>query len=220
MPLIMDGGGIPSLWAAKKNSLASGLARSYGTRAEFINLALINNMPDAALEDTEIQFLELLEIASGDIPVYVKLYSLPGIPRGERAQQHLRSHYLGLEDLWNSEFDGVIMTGTEPRHSDLRKEPYWSALTSVLDWAEHSTVSTVLSCLAAHAGVLYSDDIPRYALDDKRFGVFESKKVCDHAIVRSIPERIRAGMKAARTTCFPAAISCSVNRLKPAPTYS
>lgn len=188
MPLMMDGGGTPSLLAAKRNSRAAGLTRSDGTPAEFINVALINNMPDAALEDTETQFLELLETASGDIPVHVKLYSLPGIPRGERGQQHLRNHYLDLDDLWNREFDGVIMTGTEPRHADLRKEPYWNALTSVLDWAEHNTVSTVLSCLAAHAGVLYSDGIPRYAHDDKQFGVFESKKICDHAITRSIPD--------------------------------
>jgi len=190
MPLIMDGVGTPSFYAAKKSLDRASSTRSCGTRAEFINLALINNMPDAALEDTETQFFRLLEAASGDIPVYIKLYSLPGIARSNRAEQHLRKYYQDFEDLWDSDFDGVIMTGTEPRHSDLRAEPYWKLLTSVLDWAEGHTVSTVLSCLAAHAGVLYSDAIPRHALADKQSGVFEFRRACDHAITRSISETI------------------------------
>ena len=190
MPLIMDGGGTPSFWAAKKSVNSASSLRSFGTRAEFISLALINNMPDAALEDTETQFFRLLELASGDIPVYVKLYSLPGIPRSTRGEQHLRNHYRDIDDLWESEFDGVIVTGTEPHHLDLRAEPYWEVLTSVLDWAEQNTVSAVLSCLAAHAGVLYSDSIPRHRLAEKQFGVFEFRKTCDHAISRSIPDTI------------------------------
>ena len=97
-------------------------------------------MPDAALEDTEMQFFELLDAASGDIPVRVKLYSLSGVPRGDRGQQHLSSFYFGRDDLLNSRFDGVIMTGTEPRQPNLRNEPYWSALANVLDWAESNTV--------------------------------------------------------------------------------
>ena len=78
------------------------------------------------------------------------------------------------------------MTGTEPRQPDLRQEPYWSALTEVLDWAERNTASTILSCLAAHAGVLHSDGILRQPLDDKQFGVFESSKVCDHELTRHV----------------------------------
>jgi homoserine O-succinyltransferase/O-acetyltransferase len=187
MPLVMDGVRIPALWAGKQRPAG----KSYGLRADCVEIALINNMPDAALEDTESQFFELLDIASGDIPVRVKLYSLPNVPRSDRGHQHLRSFYLGIDDLLNSRFDGVIMTGTEPRHSNLRDEPYWSALASVFDWAEDNTCSTVLSCLAAHAGVLHSDGIPRHALGDKQFGVFEFKTNLDHALTRNSRDLVR-----------------------------
>ncbi len=103
---------------------------------ECVKIALINNMPDPALEDTEIQFFELLDAAAGDVSIRLKLYSLPGVPRGERGQQHLDSFYFGIDDLLNTRFDGLIMTGTEPRQPNLRNEPYWSHLTEVLDWAE------------------------------------------------------------------------------------
>jgi homoserine O-succinyltransferase len=184
MALIIDGGRVPPRWAERKGLRPLRFIDHYDSGAECVKIALINNMPDPALEDTEMQFMELLDAASGEIPVRLKLYSLPLVPRGDRGLQHLTSFYSGIGDLWNSQFDAVIMTGTEPKQPDLRNEPYWSALVEVFDWAERNTVSTVLSCLAAHAWVLYSDGIRRHPLSDKQFGVFESAKVCDHELTR------------------------------------
>jgi homoserine O-succinyltransferase/O-acetyltransferase len=191
MPLIIEGGRIPGRWAEKDNSRLVVPTESFDRHSEWVSLALINNMPDAALEDTELQFFELLDIASGDIPVILKLYSLTGIPRTERGQRHLNSFYLSLDDLWNSRFDGVIMTGTEPRQPDLRNEPYWPALANVIDWAESNTFSTILSCLAAHAGVLHSDGITRHPLSDKQFGVFDFATTANHQLTNGISERVR-----------------------------
>lgn len=147
-----------------------------------LRIALINNMPDAALEDTELQFGELLDRASGDVPVHLRLFSLPGVPRGERGMERLNRFYSGLNDLWNWRCDAAIMTGTEPHHANLREEPYWRELAEALDWASRHTASMVLSCLAAHAGVLDADGITRRPLRDKRFGVFEVKKKREHEL--------------------------------------
>jgi homoserine O-succinyltransferase len=191
MPLIIEGGRVPSRWVEKKRSSVVVPIDLYVKRAECVSLALINNMPDAAIEDTELQFFELLDDASGDAFVFLKLYSLTEVPRTDRGQRHLNDFYFGLDDLWANRFDGVIVTGTEPRQPDLRQEPYWSALTDVLDWAERNTVSTVLSCLAAHAGVLHSDGIQRHLLPDKKFGVFESATVSDHEFTRHATPLLR-----------------------------
>ena len=190
MPLIIEGGRVPSRWTEKRNPRPVASTDSHATR-DCISLALINNMPDPALEDTEFQFFELLDLASGGVPVTLKLYSLTGIPRTDRGERHLNTFYCGFDDLWNSRFDGVIVTGTEPHQPDLKDEPYWSTLTEVLDWAEENTSSTVLSCLAAHASVLHSDGINRRRLPDKQFGVFDSNKCCDHALTGRIAGRIR-----------------------------
>jgi len=190
MPLIIEGR-VPNGWAERVNSRAAAPAVGDAARAAGLSLALINNMPDSALEDTELQFFELLDIASEAVPVFLKLYSLTGIPRTDRGQQHLNSFYFSADDLWNNRIDGVIMTGTEPRSADLRDEPYWPALTTALDWAERNAASTILSCLAAHAGVLHSDGIRRHPLPDKQFGVFDFIKSADHALTSSTGERIR-----------------------------
>jgi homoserine O-succinyltransferase len=189
MALLIDGGRIPPRWAEQKNAAASSNGDDNGTKG--IRLAFINNMPDSALEDTEVQFMELIDAAAGDTPVRIKLFSLPNVPRGDRGQQHLSRFYSGIDGLWNSRFDALIMTGTEPVHSDLRQEPYWHAMTDVLDWAERNTASTILSCLAAHAGVLHSDGVQRERLPDKQFGVFESDNVRDHELTRHALRPIR-----------------------------
>jgi homoserine O-succinyltransferase len=189
MSLIIDGGRIPPRWA-DLTSLRSAVAADHAGAA-CVRIAFVNNMPDSALEDTEIQFFELLDAASGDIPLLLSLHSLSGVPRGERGQQHVSGFYRGAEELLDGPMDAVVMTGTEPRQPDLRNEPYWSALTSVLDWAESNTVSTILSCLAAHASVLNGDGINRHPLSDKQFGVFDFGKAVNHPLTGGTGERVR-----------------------------
>ena len=68
-------------------------------------------MPDPALEDTELQFFDLLDMASGDTPVFLKLFSLSGVPRTDRGQRHLNSFYFGCDDLWNSTWMASSLLG-------------------------------------------------------------------------------------------------------------
>src|SRR5207253_8742144 len=89
MSLILAGGRIPPRWAERKSSPPVVSIGDYTRQEESVKIAFINNMPDPALEDTEMQFFELLNAVAGDIPVRVKLYSLPGIPLGERGQWHV-----------------------------------------------------------------------------------------------------------------------------------
>jgi len=191
MPLIIEGGRIPSRWAER---LPLGTVIPIDGRVrhpEGISLALINNMPDPALEDTELQFFELLDIVSGDVPVYITLYSLTGVPRTERGERHLNSFYCPFDDLWQNQFDGVIITGTEPHHPNLRDEPYWGLLANLFDWAQQHTSSTILSCLAAHASVLHCDGVRRHPLPDKKFGVFDATRASDHALVSDAANMLR-----------------------------
>jgi homoserine O-succinyltransferase len=161
------------------------------SRAGVVQIGLLNNMPDAALEATERQFCELLDAAAGKIPVRLRLFELPEVPRGEAARRQMCGRYADLGALWNGRVDGLIVTGTEPRAADLKAEPYWGALARVVDWAQDGAVSSVWSCLAAHAAVLHMDGVRRHALPEKRFGVFEAANESGDAIVRGTAPRLR-----------------------------
>jgi homoserine O-succinyltransferase/O-acetyltransferase len=156
-----------------------------------IEIGLLNNMPDAALESTERQFIDLLQAAAGEIPVQLRLFWLPDVPRGDAARSRMSGRYGGIDDLWNARLDALIVTGTEPRAACLRDEPYWATLTRVLEWAQENTTSTVWSCLAAHAAVLHMDGIARHLLEEKRFGVFECTSALDHPLLAGVPARMR-----------------------------
>src|SRR5271170_6408647 len=189
MAMIIDDEQVPPRWAERESS-RPGSSVDHSRSADCVRIAFINNMPDTALEDTEMQFFELLDAAAGDVPVFLSLHSLTGVPRGERGQQHVSSFYGSTDELLKGQFDGVVMTGTEPRQPNLRNEPYWTALANVLDWAESNTASAILSCLAAHAGVLHSDGINRHPLSDKQFGVFDFAKASNHKLISGTSERI------------------------------
>ena len=154
--------------------------------AAVVDVALVNNMPDAALDATERQFRALLSAAN----VRLTMYSLPEVPRTEFGRRRVE-RYSNIDDLWDRRHDGLIVTGTEPLAADLEDEPYWSSLTRLLEWAERSTYSTILSCLAAHAGILHMDGIARRPLGAKRFGVFECVRVGDHPLTTTSADTFR-----------------------------
>src|SRR5712675_2088445 len=93
-----------------------------------IVIGLVNNMPDAALQTTERQFRELLFAASQGHVVSLRLFSLPELPRTEAGRSYVSERYADIRDLWTSHFDGLIVTGTEPRAPMLCDEPYWHTL--------------------------------------------------------------------------------------------
>jgi homoserine O-succinyltransferase len=164
-----------------------GLSEFQGSLADCLHIGLINNMPDAALVATERQFLTLLDSAANGVAVRLSLYALPEVPRSESGRRHISSYYSSVDDLWESQLDGLIVTGTEPRASNLADEPYWKTFTRVIDWAEQNTYSSVWSCLAAHAALFHLDGISRRRLSDKRFGVFECSRASDHELTAGTP---------------------------------
>jgi homoserine O-succinyltransferase/O-acetyltransferase len=166
-------------------------ARFNDSDVECIDIGLINNMPDTALASTERQFIDLLAAASGRMLVRLKRYSLPDVPRSNAARDYIRGACFDIGLLWGSRLDGIIVTGTEPRAPSLSDEPYWTSLTKIADWAEERSVSSVWSCLAAHAAVLHLDGIRRQPLADKRFGLFECTRVADHPLMKGTLSSLR-----------------------------
>jgi homoserine O-succinyltransferase len=142
---------------------------------EGIVVALINNMPDAALEATERQFGFLLDAASGDTPITLRYSTLPAVPRIGAAARQIEESYWDLEELKRSHVDAIIVTGAEPKTATLPEEPYWAQMVDVLHWARNHTTSSLWSCLAAHAAVLELDGIARQRLPLKCCGVFEQE---------------------------------------------
>jgi homoserine O-succinyltransferase/O-acetyltransferase len=144
-----------------------------------LQVGLVNNMPDAAMRATELQFARLLKEAAGSLDVRLRLFSMRSIPRSEETRSRMAGFYDDAAFLQAANVDALIITGAQPGAADLRDEPYWAELAHLIDWAEIGTVSTLFSCLAAHAAVLQLDGITRRALPTKLSGLYESVRVED-----------------------------------------
>ena len=152
-----------------------------------IRICLVNNMPDAALESTERQFRAMLATAATDRQIELIHYTLPSVPRGEAGEHHLLDRrYRDISEVRDAQLDGLIVTGTEPKLSDLRQEPYWEQMAELFDWIACEGPPTIFSCLAAHAAVLHYDGIERRRLPQKRFGVFEHNVVSSHELTQAL----------------------------------
>jgi homoserine O-succinyltransferase len=157
---------------------------------EALVVGLVNNMPDTALQATEQQFRRLITAAAGAQSVELHLIALPGVPRSDVGRRLLERGYEDTGILRRQKFDGLIVTGAEPRSAVLEDEPYWEALARLIDWARGGTHSTIWSCLAAHAAVRHLDGIARRRLPEKLYGLFACPAAAGH--------RLSAGLSAQR----------------------
>jgi homoserine O-succinyltransferase len=158
---------------------------------ELLTIGLVNNMPDAALQATERQFMRLLKAAAGRNRIHFHCFSLPSVHRSQTAKWRVDHQYTDIADLGRLQIDGLIVTGAEPNAATLPQEPFWQELTGIIDWAEANTRSTIWSCLAAHAAVLHLDGIERQRLDTKCSGVYDCSKVIDNWLTKDLPSPLK-----------------------------
>jgi len=166
-------------------------------------VGLVNNMPDPALGTTEWQVRELLSRAAGGRAVSLRIFSLPEVPRSAAGRDHVGRHHEDIAALWRDGVDGLIVTGTEPKAACFEDEPYWPALTRLIDWAGDCTVSTIWSCLASHAAAYWLDGIERQPLGRKMFGVFDCERACDTPLLAGLA-RWQTPCSRLNTVCEPA----------------
>src|ERR1700719_1687140 len=156
-----------------------------------LTIGLINNMPDAALQATERQFMRLLRQAAGDRSIDFHCFSLPSVHRAQTTKWRIDRQYTDIADLDRLQIDGLIVTGAEPNAATLPEEPFWQELTEIIDWAKTNTRSTIWSCLAAHAAVLHLDGVERQRLATKCSGIYDCFAVAEHWLTDGLPSPLR-----------------------------
>jgi len=152
-----------------------------------LRIALINNMPDLAFEETYRQFDRLSHLSSWSVEV--SCYYIESVPR----QMDLRSHpagYLPVDALYRTRPDAVIVTGSEPKEANLEDEPYWVELSELIRWAAETVPAVLLSCLASHAALLSLDGIQRIRLPRKQSGVYSQWVYTEHELADGLGWRL------------------------------
>ncbi|MDO5091761.1 MAG: homoserine O-succinyltransferase [Cardiobacteriaceae bacterium] len=140
-----------------------------------LHIGLLNMMPDGALHATERQFLRLIGNSNRIAQFYVHIFTVDGVPRSRDMKRYIDEHYEKFPDIAAQGLDGLIITGTNPVHADLRDEAYLPGMIDVLRWADGNVASILYSCLASHVAFRHFYGIEREPLAEKRFGVYQHR---------------------------------------------
>jgi len=148
---------------------------------EPLQVALVNNMPDAAVEATEAQFSRLLRRAAPGAALHLRRYGLASATRSETARRQMARSHEDVAALYARGADLLIVTGTEPRAERLESEPFFDDMARLVDWARGNTLGAVWSCLAAHVAVLAMDGLQRRRAAEKFSGIYRCEIIGDWA---------------------------------------
>ena len=138
-----------------------------------LHIGLLNMMPDAALQATELQFLRLIGDSNPIAQFYVHPFTLESLPRGDKARAHIKQYYETFDDIREQGLDALIITGANVIGPELSNQPFWKPLIEVADWSYENVTSTLCSCLATHAVMEFRYGQVRNPQKHKKWGVFK-----------------------------------------------
>jgi len=133
-----------------------------------LKVAILNLMPTKI--QTEIQLLRLL--GNSALQVDVTLLHTASHDSKNTASEHLINHYSSFAQVRRRKFDGLIITGAPVEQLPFEQVDYWSELKDIMNWAQENVFSTLNICWGAQAGLYHKFGVPKYPLNEKKFGVF------------------------------------------------
>ncbi|MEZ5542873.1 MAG: homoserine O-succinyltransferase [Pseudomonadota bacterium] len=152
-----------------------------------LHIGVLNMMPDAALAATERQFFRLVGESNPIAQFYMHPFTLPELPRGVQAREHIDRYYDTFAQVRAEGLDALIITGANVSHPDLSQEPFWEPLREVFEWAQTNVTSVLCSCLATHAAMQFQHRQKRRPLPAKCWGVFPHRVIRkNHPLVNDV----------------------------------
>lgn len=138
-----------------------------------MKVAILNLMPNKI--ETEVQILRLL--SNTPLQVNVDFVRIHSNESKHTPKEHLDNFYRLFEDIKDTQYDGLIITGAPLALMAYEKVTFWDKICEVFDWAEKNVTSTMFSCWAAHAALYHHYGLNRHLRKKKLSGVFQHSPV-------------------------------------------
>jgi len=154
-----------------------------------LRILILNLMPLKIV--TENQLLRML--SNSPLQCEVELI-LPSTHESKNTpREHLDVFYKTFDEVKDSKFDGLIITGAPVETLDFEDVDYWPEMVRIMDWAERHVFSTLYICWAAQAGLYHRFGVPKHPVATKVSGVFNHSVNDQHVpLVRGFDDRFYA----------------------------
>jgi len=133
-----------------------------------LKIAILNLMP--LKEDTEVQLMRCL--SNTPLQIDVTFLTTATYRSKHTKASHLDQFYYTYEDVKDTKFDGLIITGAPVEQMEFEEVDYWDELVNIMNWANNNVTSTLFICWAAQAALYHHYGIGKIPLEKKLFGVF------------------------------------------------
>ncbi len=133
-----------------------------------LEIVILNLMPTKI--ETETQLLRVL----GNTPLQINVQFINTKTHESKntSKSHIETFYKTFDDIKDSKFDGMIITGAPVEKMDFEEVDYWEELCEIMEWSKTNVTSTFHICWGAQAALYYHYGVPKYPVSEKVFGVF------------------------------------------------
>lgn len=136
-----------------------------------LNLLILNLMPTKIATETQL----LRKFSNTPLQIQVELLQTISHDAQNVDRSHLESFYTSYDQIKDKNYDGLVITGAPVENLDFETVDYWEELCQIMEWSKTHVHSTLHICWGAQAGLYYHYGVPKYALPQKLFGVFDHR---------------------------------------------
>ena len=134
-----------------------------------LRLLLLNLMPTKIVTETQL----LRKLSNSPLQVEVEFLQTVSYESKNVDPDHLASFYTSFDNVRDSHYDGMIITGAPVENMEFEDVDYWPELCEIMEWTSTNVYSTLHICWGAQAALYYHYDIPKYPIGPKLSGVFK-----------------------------------------------
>ena len=138
-----------------------------------LRIVIVNLMPTKIA--TEIQLARVL--ANTPLQIEMHLLTMGSHETTHTSQKHLKAFYKTIDEIKDSYYDGMILTGAPVEQMPFQDVDYWKELCEIFEFAKTHVYSSFFICWGAQAALHYYYGIEKHLLEKKLFGVFEHKVI-------------------------------------------
>jgi homoserine O-succinyltransferase/O-acetyltransferase len=153
-----------------------------------LRVGLVNNMPDRVLAATERQFHDIIREAFPGRDVDLQLFQIAGIRRHPDMLDAMASRYRPADAIADAGLSALVVTGAKAGDGPLKQSASWPGFARLVDLTQSLQLSTLWSCLAAHAAIERLDGIERQPLGTKCSGFYNCSPRRSHPLLKGVEQ--------------------------------
>jgi len=136
-----------------------------------LKILIFNLMPLKIKTETHL----LRSLSNTPLQVEVELLMTDTYTSKNTPREHLISFYKTFDEIKETNYDGLIITGAPVELMEFEDVAYWKEMTEIMEWSREHVTNTFHICWAAQAGLYYHYGINKFELDKKLSGIYKHR---------------------------------------------